>query len=120
MLIPITPVPKPRQTRADVWQQRPAVLRYRNFADKLRDAYPLDLPERVKLVFYMPMPESWSKKKRAELSMLPHDQRPDLDNLIKSVLDALSPEDSYVYEIYAIKFWALEEDTVGSLQIEPL
>lgn len=30
----ITPVPKPRQTQADKWKQRPAVMRYRAFADE--------------------------------------------------------------------------------------
>ncbi|MBC8923069.1 RusA family crossover junction endodeoxyribonuclease, partial [Escherichia coli] len=32
----ITPLGKPRMTRADKWKQRPPVLRYRVFCDEVR------------------------------------------------------------------------------------
>ena len=38
MWIDITPVAKPRQTRSDVWKKRPCVVKYRQFADDLREA----------------------------------------------------------------------------------
>ena len=49
----------------------------------------------VEIAFYLPIPKSWSKKKTweangamQELGAL-HGRRPDLDNLVKSVLDAM-------------------------------
>jgi len=46
-----------------------------------------------------------------------HRQKPDLDNLIKSTLDALDKDnDSYVWQIYAEKYWAKE----GAIEIEEL
>lgn len=75
---PITPVPKPRQTRADKWKQRPAVMRYREFADQVRAAG-ITLPDCGALVtFYIPMPKSWSKKKRARADGTPHQSKPDV------------------------------------------
>ncbi len=43
------------------------------------------------------MPKSWSKKKKAEMYLKPHQSTPDLDNLIKSVKDCLLKEDSGVW-----------------------
>ena len=64
----------------------------------------------VDLVFYISMPKSLSKKKRAEMIGKPHLQKPDLDNLIKNVLDRanglLWNDDDCVYEIKAKKVWA--------------
>ena len=33
-------------------------------------------------------------------------QKPDIDNLIKSVLDSLAEDDSYVYSVNAKKYWS--------------
>jgi Holliday junction resolvase RusA-like endonuclease len=38
----------------------------------------------------------------------PHQQRPDIDNLAKGVMDALASEDSYIYELHATKVWGEE------------
>lgn len=114
MRLDITPVGKPRQTQSDKWKQRPAVMRYRAFADELRLKYRKDLPDSISLKFYIPMPPSWSKKKRAEMLGKPHQQRPDVDNLCKAVMDALAKEDSGVWRIQAEKRWA----NVGEIDIE--
>ena len=37
-----------------------------------------------------------------------HNQKPDIDNLIKAVLDALMAEDCRVHTVFARKFWAEE------------
>lgn len=85
----IAPTAKPRMSRADAWKQRPCVLRYRAFCDEARLRMgPLDM-EGARVVFFMPMPKSWSKKKRAEMKGQPHRQAPDLSNLIKALEDAL-------------------------------
>lgn len=107
MKINIVPVPKPRMTQRDRWAQRPAVVRYRAFCDELREQWgDKPVPEALSLIFYMPMPSSWSAKKKASMAGVPHQQRPDIDNLIKSFLDALCEDDSYVYRVEAYKFWS--------------
>lgn len=101
----ITPIPKPRQTRADKWKQRPAVLRYRAFADEVR-LCGVNLPEcGYHVTFVLPMPASWSKKKRDEMSGMPHQQRPDKDNLEKALLDAVYSDDSRVWDGRVTKVW---------------
>lgn len=120
MYIPLEPVPKPRMTQRDRWAQRPAVLRYRQYCDDLRMHWslrydtPREVPERLALRFYITMPVSWSKKKRLEMIGAPHQQRPDIDNLVKAFLDALCEDDSYVYAIKAEKYWSEE----GGLEVE--
>lgn len=105
MKYPITPVAKPRMTRRDKWAQRPSVLKYRAFADecRLRIQQPLD---GCSITFYMPMPQSWSQKKKREMVGQPHRQRPDLDNLAKALMDALYEDDSCISEITLKKVWA--------------
>ena len=46
------------------------------------------------LVFVLPMPKSWSKKKKLKMDGRPHTQTPDKDNLEKALLDAIYPDDS--------------------------
>ena len=49
-------------------------------------------PLQVKITFAMNVPKSFSKKKRTDIEsgLLLHTVKPDLDNLTKSVLDALN------------------------------
>lgn len=102
----IVPVAKPRMTQSDRWNQRPAVLRYRAFADAAR-ASGLYVGPACGLVFYLPMPKSWGKKKRAGRDGRPHVQKPDLDNLVKSVFDATNPEDAWIWNLSTVqKRWA--------------
>ena len=106
----INPVPKPRQTRSDTWKKRPCVIRYRDFADKIRarcEEVNFKLPKIVVIKFYIAMPKSWSKKSKAMMNGNWHQQKPDIDNLIKSVLDALCEDDSFVCHVTALKKWAM-------------
>lgn len=111
MIIPITPVSKPRQTKSDVWKKRPVVMKYRKFADELRafcKKHNFVPGEELEMEFHIPMPKSWSKKKKAEMEGKPNRSRPDSDNLAKAVLDALLPEDSTVWSLNIIKRWSRE------------
>lgn len=108
-IVPGVPIPKPRQTRSDKWKQRDCVLRYREFADRVRHYISLNdlFVAGVEAVFYLPLPDSWSKKKKEAMTNQPHRQKPDIDNLIKAVLDALLPEDSMIWYIRnSKKFWS--------------
>lgn len=108
----ITPVGKPRMTQRDKWQQRPPVLRYRLFCDEIR-LHDITLPEQgAHVVFVMPMPSSWSSKKRAAHDGQPHRQKPDIDNLQKALLDALFDDDAHIWDIRASKIWGEEGQIV--------
>lgn len=102
-------VPKPRMTRADRWKKRPCVVNYFNFKDRIRQqAERQNFTPGGSLVisFYLPMPESWSKKKKERMENQPHRVRPDIDNLIKSLLDALLKDDKHIWNVRAWKWWS--------------
>ena len=100
-------------TQRDKWQQRPCVLKYRAFCDEVRLKVKSGPPQ-VSVSFHMPMPKSWSKKKKERMDGTPHLNRPDLDNLVKAWCDALYPEDSVIWSIHATKFWSYK----GSITYE--
>ena len=103
----ITPVPKPRQTKRDKWLNppRPCVARYRAFADEVR-ANKIEIAESgTSIMFVIPMPKSWSNQKKQEMYGDPHRQKPDLDNLIKSLFDSTHEDDCVIYNITAHKIW---------------
>ncbi len=65
-----------------------------------------ELPEAgYHITFVIPMPQSWSKKKRAQHAGKPHQQKPDKDNLEKALLDAVFDEDSHVWDGRVTKIW---------------
>lgn len=65
----------------------------------------------IEIEFYMPIPKSTSKKLKArmESNAVPHIKKPDIDNLIKSILDPLNTiyweDDSQIYSIKAGKYY---------------
>ena len=93
-------------TQRDKWQQRAPVVRYRQFGDELRLKLPgYKVPAELYIQFELPMPKSWSKKKRASMLAQPHQQKPDIDNLLKAFLDHLCEDDSYVWKVFGTKVW---------------
>ena len=59
------------------------------------------------ITFGMPMPNSWSKKKKLEMDGQPHTQRPDIDNLAKALFDALYEDDSGIHTVALKKVWSV-------------
>ena len=116
-ILKIDPMPKPRMTQSDRWRKRPAVLKYFAWCDELRllcAREKFSLGESLRVTFIIPMPESWSEKKKKKMDFTFHRQKPDLDNLIKSVQDALLGDDSKICEYrYCAKVWGYE----GQIQI---
>lgn len=100
----ILPVAKPRMTRSDKWKKRDCVMRYRDFCDEARSLR-LNFNSGDHITFVLPMPESWSVKKRKQTNGEPHRIKPDLDNLIKAVCDALYENDSAIWDFRATKIW---------------
>ena len=103
---PITPVPAPRQVRSDAWAPSPSVQRYRTFRDEVRwSGFKIPDPERTHLIFLLPLPPSWPARQRAEYLGMPHRNKPDTDNLIKALLDAVFLQDAGVWDIRGTKLW---------------
>lgn len=101
----IEPCPKPRMTRSDKWNKRDCVLRYRTFCDQVRAAG-IQVPESgATITFVLPMPKTWSKKKKAEMLGQPHQTTPDKDNLEKALLDACYKNDAHIWDSRVIKRW---------------
>jgi Holliday junction resolvase RusA-like endonuclease len=91
-------------TQRDKWKKRPAVMRYRQFCDEVREKG-VSVVSGDYVQFMVPMPASWPKWKKAEYWGEPHQSKPDIDNFIKAVLDALYEDDSHIYEISVGKYW---------------
>lgn len=73
----------------------------------------------ARLAFYLPIPKSWSKKKRvmALRGEISPTGRPDTDNLVKSVTDAVNgvvyADDSQIINIIANKCYDLEPGMIA-------
>lgn len=106
MTVPGLPMGKPRMTRSDKWNKRDCVMRYRSYADLVRASAgtleKLVLPAAVRLtvVCFFPVPI-----KKRSLAGQPHGSKPDSDNVLKSVADALFANDQLVAEASIKKFW---------------
>jgi Holliday junction resolvase RusA-like endonuclease len=109
--VPGPPMGKPRMTQRDQWKKRPAVLRYREYCDRIRATAKLNPAWdifAIEVIAFVEMPKSWSKKKQARHNLRLMRQRPDWDNIGKSVCDALFEEDSILGGGMVWKFWCEE------------
>jgi len=76
-----------------------------------------DIPLIVELYLYFPMSKSLSKKKKIDLKNKYHTKKPDVDNVIKAVLDACNEvvyyDDSQIVTITSVKRYVddIERDT---------
>ena len=108
----VSPIGKPRMTQRDKWMKRPPVVRYHLFCHALKyraEEHGYKVTDTLSLTFVIPMPTSWSKKKRLAMVGQPHQTKPDLDNLIKAFKDALCEDDSFVHTYEKItKVWGEE------------
>lgn len=103
----ILPVAKPRMTQRDKWKKRAVVERYRAYKDELKllcwMCRWIPPEDNLEVTFVLPMPQSWSERKKRRTEGEPHKSRPDLDNLVKGFKDALLVEDSGVHTYNKIK-----------------
>jgi Holliday junction resolvase RusA-like endonuclease len=66
-------------------------------------------PINIKITFYMPIPKSTSKKKQELMAhnKIKHQKKPDLDNMLKFVLDSMNDivfrDDSQIWHIECLK-----------------
>lgn len=112
----VDPMGKPRMTQSDKWKKRDVTDRYWELKDHLvkqASAVNFILPEcNYHMIFYIGMAKSWPKKKKEEMNMMPHQQKPDKDNLEKAVLDSLCKEDAHIWDGRVSKFWAYKPSLV--------
>lgn len=79
---------------------------------------------RIVCCFYMPIPKSLSKKKSEKLECSWHDKKPDLDNLVKMILDRSSgilfQDDNNIAKITATKKYSKFPKIELCVEYEPL
>ena len=110
MIIHIKPIacPRPRVTRQGrVYYPMNYKVWIKDMRERLKDMSIPDGALHVDLTFIVKRPQRLRKGER-----IIHSKRPDLDNMIKSVLDALPiPDDAVVCSITARKYYgATDED----------
>lgn len=102
---PIVPIAAPRQSRSHAWKPSPPVVRYHAYRDEVR-LQQVQIPQPFShVIFILPMSESWSRKKRDGLRGMPHQYKPDRDNLEKALLDSVFGEDCTVWDGRTTKLW---------------
>jgi len=80
--------------------------------------HPIDIsiPVSVQIECHMPIPKSWSSKRKLNAVSKPHVSRPDLDNILKFIGDALNgvlwQDDCLIYRFVISKFYAEDPKTV--------
>lgn len=95
LFIPCEPKGKgrPRFTRMGVAYTPTTTREYEELLQReMRKQFtvPIDVPCEIDITFIMPIPMSWSKSKRAAAyaGNVPHEVKPDIDNLVKACLDS--------------------------------
>lgn len=127
--LPLEPVPKarPRLGAGRIYTSPKTALfegrvrRLSREAMNARGLKPTADPLTVTLTFIMPIPQSTSKAQRAELARgMPHHKKPDLDNLIKAVLDGMNErvfkDDHQVWELNAKKIYGEEPSIIVKVE----
>ena len=123
IVIPGKPIGKPTWQKSDKWKPRKCIIDYRAFCDYLRlIAKPIPVAGSVQIldvVAYFNPPPSWSARKRAAMLGELHRLKPDADNILKAVDDALwsrskavatagRGDDSAIARANVSKWWARE------------
>ena len=106
----IEPMGKPRMTQADKKIKRKCTTKYWQFKDEIqrqKGEWELSLSG-THIIFHIPMPKSFSKKKKRMLKNTFHQQKPDIDNILKAFLDSLFNNDSVVCDLRISKLWSDE------------
>lgn len=112
-IYPITPMGKPRITRSTKFSGN--AKRYYAWRDQAR-LLNVEVPPAGALVaFVVPMPASWSNAKKMRRQWTLHEQTPDVDNMVKALLDAAYTDDRRVSTLLPIKVWGWQ----GEIRIVP-
>ena len=118
-LFDIVPISAPRMTQSDRWRtnpehpdinkrQRPVVTKYfayKNLLTLQAKQLGYEVKPVLDVLFIMPMPNSWSGKKKERMNGLPCKVKPDTDNLLKALKDTFCKNDSHIWRETAEKRW---------------
>lgn len=125
--VQVAPMGAVRMTQRSKWKDKHAqkYLSYKNaigYAARQHIPEPLSGPIRVGIAFYYPIPKSWSKRDREEANdhgIMPV-VKPDIDNCIKGVFDALNKiawrDDNQVVEQSSFKRYSNAPSIVISIE----
>lgn len=119
-LFDVIPIGAPRMTQSDKWKtnpnhidpnkrQRAVVTNYFAFKNTLlwqAKEMNFELGQILDAVYLIPMPNSWSEKKKERMNGLPCEVKPDTDNITKGVKDTFRKNDSDIWYEKAQKHWA--------------
>lgn len=103
----IVPMGAPRMTRADAWRTpvRDCVARYRVFKDLVK-IHKVSFENGDGVRFVVPMPKSWGKTKKNLAVGQPCTSKPDLDNMLKALMDSIYGEDAHIWNVSRLeKVW---------------
>jgi len=119
---PPTPLQRPRFCKGHVYdpQQGQKLLDGIQLKKQHHLQPPMDVPLLATITFFMPLAKYLRESGRNNLRGKYNPKRPDLDNLIKYILDAangiLYTDDSLIVQIFAKKIWADEGKTELELE----
>lgn len=107
------PSPRPRFRNAGKFVQTympTSYTKHKEFIQKQMPKLMTDKSLKITLLFEIPMAQSWSNKKKLQLLKKPHTAKPDIDNLLKTVLDAANGhvwiDDGQVFELHTKKIYS--------------
>lgn len=115
LFIPIVPMGAVRTTQKQkfVDERAKRYLSYKRDIALLTKQHiktPSEHPIMADITFYMPMPTSWSGKKKERFNGAVHRSKPDIDNMVKGCFDSLNKiawqDDNQVYEVHARKLYS--------------
>ena len=117
--------PRPRFRNAGKFVQTYMPKKYTDHKKDLQWQMPklmIDKPIKLTIEFHFPLLKSWSNKKHVAMVGQYKRTKPDIDNLIKTVLDAanghLWNDDNQIVEITSFKKYAEEAKVIMHLDIE--
>jgi Holliday junction resolvase RusA-like endonuclease len=82
---------------------------------------PIEAPVRIELLVELPVPASWSRRKTADAitGHIRPTSRPDVDNYLKAILDAINTivvaDDAQVVEVYAKKKFSVAPKMIATI-----
>ena len=88
---------------------RACVARYRAFYDACR-AHRVRFKPGDSIRFILPVPASWSARKKAWMENQPHESKPDISNVLKALEDTIYPDkDEHIWRYGELeKVWGVE------------
>ncbi len=105
-------------TQQDKWKKRPATTKYWEWCDIAREHAGVSKEQKIDaedffgvVVFaHCSVPKSYSNKKREAMQGTFCRTKPDTDNIMKALCDALFENDEKVCIMHGYKYWAYDDE----------